>query len=42
MKFYIKPQTIRECEIWDSGWRCGLTLGIVINIFVTIAIALFT
>lgn len=40
MKFYIKPNTLRECEIWDSGWRCGLMLGIAINILVVIVIAL--
>ena len=41
MKFYIKPKTLRECEVWDSGWRCGLTLGIVINFIVVTIIGLF-
>lgn len=42
MKLYIKPKNLRECEIWDSGWRCGLTFGIVINFLIAIAIILFT
>lgn len=31
MKFFIKPENYREAEIWDSGWRMGLLLGISIT-----------
>lgn len=30
MKFFIKPQTDKEAEIWDSGWRCGTLFGLLI------------
>ena len=32
MKFYIKPETNRDAEMWDSGWRMGLLLGISITL----------
>jgi hypothetical protein len=38
MKFFIKLENNREAEIWDSGWRMGLLLGISITMIVLILV----
>jgi len=40
MKFYIKPETFREMKVWDSGWRYGLALGLIICLIEVILIAI--
>lgn len=40
MKFFIKPKTIREVEVWDSGWRCGLFAGTLLGIIALIIVTL--
>jgi len=38
MNFFIKPKNNREAEIWDSGWRCGLFVGLLIGLFIIVLI----
>ena len=41
MKFFIRPKTDREIEIWDSGWRCGLLVGLSMGMIVLISVVMF-
>ena len=42
MKWFIKPETDREAEIWDSGWRCGLSAMFAICLIVTLIVYILT
>lgn len=42
MKLFIKPQNDREAEIWDSGWRCGLSAMFTICLIATFIVYILT
>lgn len=41
MKWFVKPETDKERECWDSGWRCGLTYGLGMFIILMICLIIF-